>query len=191
MQTSTHSSGTYPKAAFALLCGAAVFGVLLGTLCFCLGSDAPVLHGTLCVQRRDCAKAMAGSLLGSTVFLMGFAVLGFCAIAQPFELALLVLRGMGIGYSLAGICAGTDRHAVLLNEAAVLPGAVLSTLALTAAAREALMLSNIYLKLTVSGRTDNDMRDTAKLYGAKLLVIEAVLALAAGADTLMMYFMIY
>ena len=51
-------------------------------------------------------------------------------------------------------------------------------------------LSNIYLRRTLSRRQETGLADTVKLYGAKLLVTEAMLALAAGADTLCNYLFI-
>ena len=188
MQTSSRNGDTYGKGAFALLCGAAALGVLTGTVCLCTDTDSAFVADTLgYIREDDYARVMAGSLLGSTVFLLGFALLGFCALGQPFEIALLILRGMGTGYSVAEIYASAGREKLLFAAGLVLPGAVISTLALAAAAREALSLSNIYLKLTLSGRTEQSPRDAVKLYGAKMLVIEAILAVAAGADTVCSY----
>ena len=201
MQTScyrTDGRGTalYGKGTFAFLCAAALIGVLLGTLCFCMGAgqaDRLIFFGDNGLKVRagmDHGRIMAGSLLGSTVFLLGLAAAGLCAVGQPFELALLVLRCMGLGYTMAEIYSSVDRSDVIYAAGLLLPGAVISTLGLIAAAREAVCLSNIYLRLTLSDRQEQGLAEAAKLYFTKLLVIEALLALAAGADTVCNYLFI-
>lgn len=188
MQTSPNR--TNGRGIFAFLCGTALIGVLLGTLSFCLNAgQADTLlffkdSGLSARAGMEHGRLMAGSLLGSTVFLLGIALAGFCAFGQPFELALIVLRGMGLGYTLAEVYSAVGKSGVPYAAGLLLPGAVISTLALVAAAREALRLSNIYLRLTLSDRQENGTAAAVRLYGTKLLVIEAMLALSAGADTL-------
>ena len=200
MQTSLSRVGdrritVYGRGFFAFLCGAAIIGVLLGTMCFCLNTkaaDSIMLFGGELQSRMSMehGKLMAGAFLGSTVFLLGIGLTGFCAVGQPFELALLVLRGMGLGYSMAQLYAQAGRESAIYAAGLLLPGAVISTLGLIAAAREAVCLSNIYLRITLSDRQEQGLAEAVKLYGAKLLVIEAVLALAAGADTICNYLFI-
>ncbi|HCJ40714.1 hypothetical protein [uncultured Ruminococcus sp.] len=199
MQTSYNGNEgkktVYKRGSFAFLCGTAVVGVLLGAMCFCLktaNADRLMLFGSSLQDRAemDYGKIMAGSLLGSTAFLLALALAGFCALGQPFELALLMFRGMGIGCMLTEVYADVGKNSVPYAAGLLLPGAVISLLALVAAAREALCLSNIYLRVTLSSRGGEGLAETAKLYGAKMLVIEAMLALAAGADTVCNYLFI-
>lgn len=181
----------YSRGFFAFLCGTAVLGVILGTMCFCLdgkgftGSAVRYLsaaadeHDTL-----DYGRLLAKSLWGNTVFLLGIGILGLCPVGQPFELALLILRGMVLGYSMAQVYSVTGKDAVVYSIGLMLPGAVTGMFGLIAAQREALCLSGIYLRLTLSDKPVQGLSDTVKLYGAKLLAAQALLALAAGADTL-------
>lgn len=185
----------YGKGFFAFLCGAAIVGVLLGTMCFCLNTQTEgiMLFRSSELQSRmsmDHGRLMAGALLGSTVFLVGIGLTGFCAVGQPFELTLLMLRGMGLGYMMAQLYAQAGKDGAIYAAGLLLPGAVISTLGLIAAAREAVCLSNIYLRITLSDRQEQGLAEAVKLYGAKLLVIESVLALAAGADTVCNYLFI-
>jgi len=185
----------YRRGSFAFLCGAAIVGVLLGAMCFCLNSEQAgrlMFFGTSLGERAamDYGRLMAGSLLGSTAFLLGLALAGFCALGQPFELALLVLRGMGLGCMLTEVYSAVGKSNVLYAAGLLLPGAIISLLGLVAAAREALCLSNIYLRVTLSSRGGEGLVAAVKLYGAKLLVIEAILALAASVDTICSYLFI-
>ena len=177
----------YKRGSFAFLCGTAVVGVLLGAMCFCLNTanaDRLMLFGS---SLQDRAEMDYGKIMA---FLLALALAGFCALGQPFELALLMFRGMGIGCMLTEVYADVGKNSVPYAAGLLLPGAVISLLALVAAAREALCLSNIYLRVTLSSRGGEGLAETAKLYGAKMLVIEAMLALAAGADTVCNYLFI-
>ena len=197
MQTSPcrtdENRARYSAGTFAFMCGAMLTGVLIGTMCFCLSADTQINRlispsGEMeRLLQTDLGNVMAGSLLGSTVFLLGLAAAGFCAVGQPFEVLLIVLRGMGTGHKAAQLYSAAGRGDILYAVGLFLPGAVISALALAAAAREALSLSNIYLRLTLSGGRGCDPSGAVKLYGAKLLVVEAMLALAAGADTICCY----
>lgn len=197
MQTSPcrtdENTAKYGTGAFAFMCGALLTGMLIGTMCCCLSADTQVSRllsrsGDMkSLLQTDPGSVMAGSLLGSTVFLLGLAVAGFCAVGQPFAVLLIVLRGMGMGHKAAQLYSTAGRGDILYAAGLFLPGAVISALALAAAAREALSLSNIYLRLTLSGGRGYDPSGAVRLYGAKMLVIEAMLALAAGADTICRY----
>lgn len=186
----------YGRGFFAFLCGAAIIGVLLGTMCFCLNTqaaDSIAMFGGNEFQSRmnmEHGRLMAGAFLGSMVFLMGIGLTGFCAVGQPFGLALLMLRGMGMGYTMAQLYAQAGRNGAVYAAGLLLPGAVISTLGLIAATREAMSLSNIYLRISLSDRQEQGLAEAVKLYGAKLLVILSVLALAAGADTICNYLFI-
>lgn len=187
----------YSRGFFAFLCGAAVIGLVLGTMCCCLadkglsGSTIGYFADTI-IKRSSMeqGRLLAESLWGNTVFLLGTAVLGLCPVGQPFELALLVIRGMGLGYSMAQLYSLAGREMLGYCMGLMLPGAVIGLLGLIAAVREALCLSGIYLRMTLSDKPVQGLSQTIKLYGAKLLAAEAVLALAAGADTVCNYLFI-
>ena len=179
----------YSRGFFAFLCGTAVIGILLGTMCFCL-EDTEIagigcLGGNIDLQRSVGADRMlAGSLWRNTVFLLGVGIAGLCPLGHPLELALLMIRGMAAGYSMARLYSVTGKDAVICCIGLMLPGTVIGMLGLIATVREALCLSGIYLRLTLSDKPVCGLSETIKLYGAKLLAAEALLALAAGADTL-------
>ena len=192
MQTSlcrTDNSRTPGGGIFAFMCGAALTGVLIGTMCFMLSADTQAGRlifrsvGLKHILQSDLGSVMAGSLLGSTVFLLALAAAGTCAVGQPFEVLLLVLRGMGIGHKAAQLYSMAGKSDLLYAAGYLIPGAVISTMALAAAAREAFGLSNICLRLMLSGKCEQSPPEALKLFGARLLVTEALLTLAAGADT--------
>lgn len=197
MQTSPcrtdENRARYGTGVFAFMCGATLTGVLIGTMCFCLSADTQASRlflpsgGMNSLLQNDPGSVMAGSLLGSTVFLLGLAIAGLCAVGQPFAVLLIMLRGMGIGHKAAQLYSTAGKGDMLYAAGLFLPGAVISALALALAAREALSLSNIYLRLTLSGGRGYDPSGAVKLYGTKLLVVEALLALSAGADTICCY----
>ena len=66
----------------------------------------------------------------------------------------------------------------------IIPNAVVSAAVLALAAREAFSLSNTYALFTLSDRQHDGLRPFVKIYCAKLLILEAILALSAGCDCL-------
>lgn len=187
----------YSRGFFAFLCGTQLLGVLLGTLSYCLtGEDFTKslgLLGSSFISTRfseDHAALLIKSMAGTSLSLIIVMLLGFCALGQPFQIAMLVFRGMGVGLTLSQLYLSFGRGHLLYSVGLMLPGAAISSAALCFAVREALALSNIYLRLTLSDRQVCGLLDTAKLYAAKFFLLEAVLAFAAGIDVLCNYLFI-
>lgn len=187
----------YRKGFFAFLCGAVLMGVLLGTIAYCC-SNADFLYKLSLTQsdfiksraEMDHSQILTGSLTGTTIFLAAAFLCGLCPLGQPAELALLVFRGMGIGLTLSQLYGTYGRSSVPYAMGLILPGAVISTLAVVIAVREAMSLSGVYLGISLSDRAENGLAETVKLYGTKFMVLEAALAAAAGADCLCSYLFI-
>ena len=170
-----------------LLTATVLIGVASGTIfCCCNGtSDEIITIGTDFVKSRmnvNFGRLMINSFLSSTVFLVLTFLFGFCAVGQPAELGILLFRGMGIGITVTRLYLTFGTGRLLYSMLMVVPAAALSTAALIAGGRAAVRLSGIYLKLTLSDRQENGLLDTIKLYGAKFLVLESVLAVSTGIE---------
>ncbi|MDO4944633.1 MAG: hypothetical protein Q4E74_05450 [Ruminococcus sp.] len=190
-EENNRKDGYYKGGFFAFLCGTALMGVLLGTISFCL-SEGDFLKGLGLAQAdfiqsrkaMDYAQIMVSSFSGATAFLAAAFICGLCAVGQPLGLCILLVRGMGLGLTLAQLYSAYGKSGMLYSAGLVLPGAAVSTLALVFAVREAVSLSNIYLRISLSGRQENGLLDTVRLYGAKFLVLISALAASAGIDCL-------
>lgn len=120
------------------------------------------------------------SFLGAAVFLCAVFLCGFCAVAQPFEIALAAFRGLGLGICIRGIYLSQN---ILVSMAAFMPFAILSTWVLTASSKEAFSLSMKYLSLSVTNENRLGIRSDIRDYTARFMIYAALLAALAMIDT--------
>lgn len=183
------SSGVYKTGFFAFLIGAVLIGALMGSVSYCfMDSDgysklALFQNGYFSArQSGDFGEILIKSFSGATLFMAAVFLMGFSAFGQPAVIAVLLIRGMGFGVTMAQFYSVYGKRGVLMSAVFVLPSAVITTSALAAGAREAVGLSNLLLGITLSDRQENGLRQAVRLYGAKFLVLEAVLAVGAGIE---------
>ena len=77
----------------------------------------------------------------SMIFVFVVFVAGFCAIAQPVILAVPLVRGLGFGFSAASLYLRLGAQATGIVGVLMLPGMLISTLAILICCRQALRLS--------------------------------------------------
>ncbi|WP_028504676.1 hypothetical protein [Ruminococcus sp. FC2018] len=169
--------------------------VLVGTLVGCLlysRLDAQTL-GRICSSQADFITArgqasfshiLLRTLTSSSLFMLVVFLSGFGAIGHAAALGALCYKGMGLGLILSQMYSQYSAKGILYSLFTVVPNAVVSASVLALAAREAFGLSNTYALFTLSDRQLDGIRPCVKLYCAKLLILEAVLALSAGCDCL-------
>ena len=191
MRTNSIGGKLYKPQFFAFLMGMVLIGVLLGTISYCYMSgdflEKLSLSQTGFLARREhlnYGEILVKSFSGTTAFLAAAFVLGFCPIGQPVEFAVPLIRGMGLGVTLAQLYSCFGKQGIVFSLLLVIPGAVISTIALAVGVRESIGLSNIYMRVSLADRQVDGLLDTLKLYGAKFLMLEAALAVSAGIDCL-------
>ena len=179
-------------AVFAALCVSALLGALFGSLCF-INTDGR-FSGILEAARSSCLDArrsgslvkMIGSSLMSTGFYLFVAyMLGFSAMAQPFEFLLPFLKGMTVGVVLTSIYGGSITGSSLLSAAAVYPGALLSVIVTVLASREAVFLSSRLFGICFHNRLYDGLLERSVNYSVKFAELLAVSSIAALIDCLL------
>lgn len=90
-------------------------------------------------------ETFTSSLSSSALLMLPAFLLGFCAIAQPVIVFLPLFRGLGLGLSMAYLYAAYGWRGVFACLVLILPNAVLSSLAILMACREALRMSALFL----------------------------------------------
>ena len=167
-------------------------GVVLGTILYCtLDSErAGIIDGiaeSFVKGRLDHTfwETMVNSFSGAFLLLVLCFVLGFCVIAQPAEVFVPLFRGLGVGASAAGMysiygAAGAGASAVL-----IVPNAVISAFVLIMASREAVRFSSSLYGMTF-GKNGKERPDV-RLYFTKFVILCAVLAVSAFADSLLTF----
>ncbi len=166
-------------------------GLILGTISYCRMSDSilPFLTDTdnsfLEVRTNgEFGEILLKSLSASTIFLGMLFLLGFSAIGQPAEFAVVLVRGAGVGVTMAQVYSAFGKSGILSAVLLTLPSAIISAYGIIIGTREAVGLSNILLRDLFSERTSGGLLDRAKLYGTRFLVLEAIMAVSATADGL-------
>ncbi len=128
-------------------------------------------------------ETLVNSFSGAFLLLLLSFWLGFSAAAQPIELIIPAFRGLGAGVSLSGMYGSFGLKGVGMSAVLIIPGAVLSAFALIIAAREALELSGNIFTSVFGGRVSGETLDF-RLYFTKFVILCAILALSAVADSL-------
>lgn len=174
---------------FAFLAGIAILGVLLGVMSYCFMSEDFLKQMALAQENfidmrknQDFAHILIKSFTSSTIFLGSAFVLGFSAIAQPVELMIPLIKGLGLGVTIAQVYTQSGKGGMLTCLLIILPCTVISMYALLMVVREAIGLSNILMSDALSIKQSDGLLPTVKLYAAKFLVLEAVVAVSAAVD---------
>ncbi len=175
---------------FAAMSLASLLGALFGALC-CVYMDsslADILSETeeslLNVRREgDLTRILFTSLSSTGVYLLAAFLLGFSAIAQPAELMLPFLRGMGGGVILVQAYGESLSKATAIKAAVIFPGVFISLLAVILAAREALLLSNRLLSIVIHDKLFDGLLNRTKLYITRFVGLLALTSVGAAIDT--------
>lgn len=192
MQVRRTSAAQLPQnCLFVFLVGAALIGVLMGVISQCFMSDdflgqiSEAQNNFLEIRRNsDYIVVLIRSFSATTMFLGAAFVMGFSAIAQPLEFAVPVVKGMGLGVTMAQAYSQSGRSGIAACALLVVPSAVISTYAVIIGAREAVKMSNRLITNSLSDRAACGMLSHVKLYGTRFLVLEALAAVAAAVDCL-------
>lgn len=126
------------------------------------------------------------ALTSSAVFLLISFVSGLSAVGQPVSLGLLFIRGLGFGSYTGYLYLTQGMQGVLYAVLMILPGMLLSVIALTLSCREAFRLSNrilfSFLRDSVTLK-----REMLTLYLKKHVILFAMLAASAGIECVLRF----
>lgn len=174
---------------FGFLIALAVLGILFGVMSFCFMDDSFLSEISLAQQNfmeirknQDFVHILIKSLCSSTVFLAGAFLLGFSAIAQPIEILIPLIRGLGLGVSVAQIYSQSGKSGILTCMILIIPCTLISMYALVVGVRESVGLSNIFMTNALCSGQTYGLLNSIKLYATKFLVLEAVTAVSAVVD---------
>lgn len=174
---------------FTVLAVSALLGALFGAMC-CLRTDSrfsemlsAAQENSLEVRRSgELAKIMLSSLAGTGVFLAAAFVLGFSAIAQPLEVILPFIKGIGGGVILTQLYGQDPTKTALLRGLAVFPGVFISLIVMIIASREAIYLSDRMFAVCFHERITDGMLGRIKLYAVRFAALVAAMSLCALLD---------
>jgi len=165
-----------------LLGGLFVVGVALGTLLVRSAGAQTVelmlrLIGDFSQRRRNqpFAQNMWAGLLSGMGLLLALFVSGFCAVTRPAIFLVPLLRGLGFGFSAASLYARYGASAAGFVAVFLLPGMVVSSMAMLFCCNESLRLSGSLWGLL---RSRGDDPYSLRIYCARYIAAGALWTLA-------------
>jgi stage II sporulation protein M len=122
----------------------------------------------------------------SLTFVAAMFVCGFCAVAQPLELVAPLFRGLGYGLSIAALYNSYGTQAAGYVGLYIMPGLLVSTVALLFGCRESLRLSTKFWK-NLRGADREEPGYPLRLYIARYLIIALTCTAAALLESFTYY----
>lgn len=177
---------------FAALCVSALFGALFGALCY-INTDGRLADMLDAARQTSMDIRRSGSLvriIGSTLMSTGFYLLiaymlGFSALAQPFELALPFLRGMTAGVVLTSVYGNGLSKSTALTVLALFPGIFLSVILIVLASREAVYMSSRLFGICFHDRLYDGLLKRSAAYSVRFAELLAATSVTALIDCLL------
>ncbi len=149
---------------------ALIIGIAIGTVAS-LNMTAQKLAGAYADSASSCPDGWISVFLsyfmGSAAFVTAAFLMGFCAVSQPFELALVAFKGLGLGVLARSIYCCDD---ILIRIALFLPFAVLSSGILIMQSCDSVAMSTRYLMLSVTAENRLGIAHEFRDYIFKFLI---------------------
>jgi hypothetical protein len=144
------------------------------------------IHENYLFQRQEQSALMAflTTLTSSSLFLLGSFVAGFCAIGHPVTICIPFIRGLGVGSYMGYLYLNYGLTGVAYSILLIIPGMVISMLALVLSCRESFRMSNLILWGFVK-ETGKINRNVLSLYLKKHLVLFLFLLVSAAVDSIL------
>lgn len=193
-QVRMESSNTLRQKAMERLVILILIGLLIGVILMFRAPESGAWnsrfwnHGfaeSLC--ERNVLSVFANALLPTALLLGACLVMGFCAVGQPGVLLVLLWRGMALGIAVAGTYRMQGMRGLPTVMFLQLPHALVTSLILVLAAREALRFSNQFWRFAWTERVEDGLRSQLKLYFLKFLVLLLILSGSAIVDSILTY----
>ncbi len=177
-----------------LLFGVIILGVFSGTLLYCSRDDKLIfLSEFMCncfirtTETKSIIDVFTDAVSWTSALVILQFLLGFCAISQVVEISVLFYRGITLGISFAYTYSMYGKSAFGILLLMVLPHALITSVVLVLASREALRFSNSYI-CCLSGNVDDDMHESnLRLYVIRFIVLMLMVVVSAVIDSVITY----
>lgn len=176
---------------YAVFTLSALMGALFGALCRCSGIGSAGLTEMLNEAQEnyfnvrkngDVSALIISTLSGTGFYLLAAFLLGFSAIAQPFELILPFMRGMTCGVMITVSCGEQLSKPGIIRTAAVFPGVLAATVITVLASREALYLSDELFRVCFFKGLTEGLSERIKVYTVRFAGLAAATSVSALLD---------
>ena len=180
------------KKIIVLLMVLVLAGVLIGTLVFSNMNPSDLSNLSFMTQGfienragQTFLQTLTTSFTSSSLMVLICFLLGFSAISQPAEFLIPLIRGIGLGTSIAYIYTSYGIRGFFITFVMIMPHAVISSVVIIISARESIRLSNIFTGYAFSSNREGEMRTNIKLYLLKFLVLFAIIGVSSFIDSIL------
>lgn len=191
-QLETIEQPSNKKVSILLLFGLVVLGVIIGTITFCTIPDNKLLmngllnHGFIKNNTdQTVLESFINAFRNTSFLIIILFILGFGAVSQPIEAFVLFYRGIALGISVSFTYFHYGFKGFLVALLIILPHAVLSSVLLILATREAIKSSNMFAGFAFVGKNNEKPNPQIKIYFIKFLVLLALLLASSVLDSLL------
>jgi len=184
----------YTKKNNVLLVLGALFmaGVILGAMLLngagdeTIGLLERVLGGFIARRQQGGLSENFFSAFGSSMlFVAVLFVIGFCAVAQPVIVAAPLIRGLGFGFTAAALYARYGTAAAGFVGVLILPGMLITTVAILLCCKQALRLSGAFFFAMRPRAAGADQPFSLRVYVLSFTLASGLCALSAFAEAVL------
>lgn len=177
-----------------ILFSIAACGVLFGTFVFSRAQDKSIFMTDVLsngmIKRSEAQSVI--DVFNRTISCTSLIVLilffsGFGSITQPLEIGVLFYRGITIGSAISYTYTTYGKDGFPIALIMILPYAVMTTVIIVFAVREALRSSNVYLLYIGGHAPDEGSRPSLKLYLTRFAVLFFFIFLSSVIDCVITY----
>lgn len=174
-----------------ILFGILIFGILIGSLTYSNFTSEETSSLSFLAQGymndrvlQTPSEILSHSFVSATLLLTIAFISGFCAIAQPFQLLIPLIKGLGLGASVAQIYAIKGGSGLIIVLLLIIPYSAITCFAYLIAVRESVRYSVGFFRLAFFSGHNDGMRVETKNYCIKYLLLEIIIAISALIDCL-------
>ncbi len=179
-----------------LLFSIAACGVLFGTFVFSRAEDKSMFISDVLSNgfiKRSEAQSVIDvfnrTISWTSLIVLVLFMAGLSSITQPIEIAVLFYRGATIGTAVCYTYTRYGKDGFPIALLMILPYALMTTVIIVFAVREALRSSNIYLMYLSGHAPDESCRPALKLYLTRFAVLFFFVFLSSVIDCVITYFL--
>lgn len=130
------------------------------------------------------SQILSHSFMSATILLGIVFISGFCAIAQPFEILIPFIKGLGLGASVAQIYAIKGGSGLIIVLLLIVPYSALTCFVYIIAVKESVSYSVSFFRLAFFVGHNDGMRTETKNYCIKYILLEIIIVISALIDCL-------
>ncbi len=166
-----------------------LIGILIGSLAFRSFSSEELSSLSVFAQgfienraNKSSSQILSQAFFSGTAMLLVAYVSGLCAIAQPVEFIIPLIKGLGLGASVAQIYAIKSVKGIGIVFLLIVPYAAMTCFVYLVAIKESVRYSNKLFSVTFLSGHNEGLKVYTKMYCLKFAFLEIIIVIASFVD---------